>query len=393
VTDSEFLIGAVRARRWVLVGDERQLPPHVDQEDEHFLHALFALYRHHRDAAASVDEAVSQLAEYWQEDTELREFRGAAVRELAAELAGNGLWETTFRARMAETYTWFAKRPDVSEEDDPDRALLRTMNQYLVRSLFERVAEDCADGLKQPLKWQRRMPEPLARIVNEPVYGGAYLSPPDEELAKAGAHPLVVPNTFDRPVVFVDTSRYRKDAEDSPARRGNGFENALERRMVLDACQIYHAELNRIRSEPITVSVLSFYRAQARALGDALDRKSLPLFDIKVVDVVDRIQGQQSDLVVISFVRARDRGAIGPRFGSWLQDVRRLNVACTRARRALLLVGHADTLRRLGRTRDGAPRDVNAVPAVNFYRNLFDLFDGSSPEFLMLHKLGQGSAG
>lgn len=402
VTDSEFLIGAVRARRWVLVGDEHQLPPHVDQEDEYFLHALFALYRHHRGAAASVEEAVDQLAEYWQEDAELREFRGKAVRELAAELAvDNGPWETTFCSRMAETYERFAQRvksdhrardgrPDMADEINPDRALLRTMNRYLVRSLFERVVEDCGDELKQALKWQRRMPEPLAKIVNGPVYGGAYLSPPEEELAKAGARRLVVPNTFDRPVVFVDTSRYRKDAEDSPAKRGNGFENKLEQQMVLHACKVYHEELDRTRSQPITVSVLSFYRAQARALDDALDRTSFPLFDIQVVDVVDRIQGQQADLVVISFVRAKDRGAIGPRFGSWLQDVRRLNVACTRARRALLLVGHADTLRRLGTNRDGTPRDKNAMPAVNFYKNLFGLFDGSSPDFLMLHKLGQG---
>src|SRR6476469_75934 len=405
VTDSEFLIGAVRARRWVLVGDERQLPPHVDQEDEHFLHALFALYRHHRGAATSVDEAIEQLAVYWHEDAELREFRGGAVREQVAKLTENGLWEAAFRARTDETYKWFAKRvkadranakgfqQDKADQIDADRTLLRTMNQYLVLSLFERVVENCAEQLKQPLKWQRRMPEPLARIVNEPVYGGAYLSPPEEELAKAGARRLVVPNMCDRPVVFIDTSRYRKDAQDSPAKRGNGFENTLEQKMVLRACKIYHDELDRTRSQPITVSVLSFYRAQAQAIDDALDRKSLPLFDIQVVDVVDRIQGQQADLVVISFVRARDRGAISSRFGTWLQDVRRLNVACTRARRALLLVGHADTLRRLGTNPDGTPRDANALPAVNFYRNLFGLFDGSSPEFLMLHKLGSGSAG
>lgn len=391
VTDSEFLIGAVRARRWVLVGDEHQLPPHVDQKDEHFLHALFALYRHHRGAAASVDEAVDQLAEYWREDVELREFRDQAVREWVAELAGNGLWESALRPRMAEAYTWFAKQtrgrrghPDVDEPDDPDRALLRTMNQYLVRSLFERVVADCVDVLKQPLKWQRRMPEVLARIVNEPVYGGAYLSPPDEDLAEAGARRLVVPNLFDRPAVFLDTSLYRKDAEDRPARRGNGFENGLERRMVLHACRLYHEELARTRSQPITVSVLSFYRAQAQLLDDELDRSAFPLFDIQVVDVVDRIQGQQADLVMISFVRAKD-GGIGARFGSWLQDVRRLNVACTRARRALVLVGHAETLCHLGTNRDGTPRDANAAPAVHFYRNLFGLFERSS-DFLMVRR-------
>jgi hypothetical protein len=400
VTDSEFLIGAVRARRWVLVGDEHQLPPHVDQEDEHFLHALFALYRHHRGAAASLDEAVAELAGYWKEDTELREFRSEAVRDLATELVENGQWETMFLTRMAETYERFAKRAKADrarqeepELVDPDRELLRTMNQYLVRSLLERVVTSRADNLTQRLEWQRRMPEPLARIVNVPVYGGAYKSPPDEELAKAGARPFVVPTTFDRPVVFVDTSRYRKAAEDSPAKRNNGFVNDLEQQMVLKVCRLYHDELDRTKSPRITASVLSFYRAQARALDDALDRSAFPLLDIQLVDVIDRIQGQQSDLVVISFVRAREGGAIGPRFGSWLQDVRRLNVACTRARRALVFVGHADTLRRLGRKRDGTTRDENAEPAVTFYKNLFELFDGSAPEFLMLHKLGQGRAG
>lgn len=400
VTDSEFLIGAVRARRWVLVGDERQLPPHVDQEDEHFLHALFALYRHHRGESATLDEAVNQLAEYWKEDAELREFRTEAVARHATELVESGLWEATLRARVEKAYGWFDKRVksdrgggtrrDAADEADPDRALLRTMNEYLVRSLFERVVEKCGVGLKQPLKWQRRMPEPLSRIVRGPVYGGDYLSPPDEDLAQAGARPLVLPNTFDQPAVFIDTSRHRREAEDSSVQGGHGFVNELEQRLVLQACRIYHRELDRIRSPQITVSVLSFYRAQARALDDALDRRSFPLFDIQVVDVVDRIQGQQSDLVVISFVRAKDRGSIGPRFGSWLQDVRRLNVACTRARRGLLLVGHADTLRRLGTNRDGTPRDANAVPAVDFYRNLFDLFEGPTREFQVLYTLGEG---
>ena len=52
-------------------------------------------------------------------------------------------------------------------------------------------------------------------------------------------------------------------------------------------------------------------------------------------------------------------------FGRWLQDIRRLNVACTRARRSLVLVGHAPTLMKL-----------NGVPAAEaFYRNLFTLLD------------------
>jgi superfamily I DNA and/or RNA helicase len=93
------------------------------------------------------------------------------------------------------------------------------------------------------------------------------------------------------------------------------------------------------------------------------------------VDSIDRIQGQESDLVLLSFCRTR-RGRQGAGFGLWLQDVRRLNVACTRARRGLVLVGHRRTLERL-----------SGIPAAQeFYRNLFDVFD-SSAETLTLKDL------
>jgi hypothetical protein len=58
-------------------------------------------------------------------------------------------------------------------------------------------------------------------------------------------------------------------------------------------------------------------------------------------------------------------------------------VACTRARRALVLVGHEKTLRRLGTDRDGEPASAASEPAVRFYRNLFHLFQ-SCPEYLTL---------
>ncbi|MFD0591988.1 AAA domain-containing protein [Catellatospora coxensis] len=176
VTESEFLIGAVKARRWVLVGDEHQLPPHVDQADEFFLHALTALHRVERKAAPSLQQAVEDLAAYWDQQEDSHEFRVNSVIEVAEGLLANDQWALTFRSRFAEAYDRFvtARKPD----RDPDLALLTAMLRYLVQSLFQRAVRDCPGGLRQPLLYQRRMIEPLARIVRDPVYGGAYLTPP-----------------------------------------------------------------------------------------------------------------------------------------------------------------------------------------------------------------------
>jgi superfamily I DNA and/or RNA helicase len=102
----------------------------------------------------------------------------------------------------------------------------------------------------------------------------------------------------------------------------------------------------------------------------------------KVIDSIDRIQGQQSDLVLISFCRT----VLGRRreltnYGLWLQDVRRLNVACTRARRAIVLVGHRDTLAGL--------RGVQA--AERFYANLMEVFTPSNPDAVVLRQLDEAA--
>lgn len=376
VTESEFLIGAVKARRWVLVGDEHQLPPHVDQDDEHYLHALTALHRVHRGASPSLKQAVIELADLWAEDEELRVFRTESVEKIATGLDAEDQGRSTSREQFAEAHKRFARIKQ--KGGDADRLLLAAMVRYLVQSLFQRGVVHCPQGLRQRLIWQRRMIAPLARVVNQPIYGGHYRSPSEAELAQAGVRPLVLPRIFERPAVLIDTSRYR-DAEDTQIH--HGFVNEREQRLVVRACEIYNEQLG----EPVTASVLAFYRAQARALERQLLSRDLPMLDWQVIDVIDRIQGQQSDLVVLSFTRAR-RAGLGPRYGQWLQDVRRLNVACTRARRALVLVGHGDTLRRLGASVDGEPANAQAEKAKAFYANLFGLF-GSGGDYLRIWRL------
>jgi AAA domain len=365
VTDSEFVIGAVRARRWILVGDEHQLPPHVEQADEYHLHALAALHRLERGTASTLEESVGHLAQLWREDDEQRVFRTGSVIEVALRLRDSGGWQDRYRTVFADAHSHF-------RGSDPDRHFLATMRDHLVRSLLERTVEHSPDGLRQRLEEQRRMIAPIAEIVRTPIYRGAYTTPDDDELARSGLRPLTTP-TFDRPVVFLDTS-LQPDATERQV--GHGFVNDLECAWIELACLRYEAELRHHKDadRPVSVNVLCFYQAQALELRRRLGAPLYPRFrrlSFDKIAPIDRLQGQESDLVFVTFSQANPTP--GQNFGRWLQDLRRLNVACTRAHRALVLVGHRQMLSRL-----------RATPAsADFYQHLHRLFSESGNYLLM----------
>ncbi|MDQ1024813.1 hypothetical protein QF035_002395 [Streptomyces umbrinus] len=371
VIDSEFLIGARQARRWVLVGDERQLPPYVDPADEYHLHALAALHMTERRAAPDLHTAVEQLAQLWEEDEELHRFRVEPVQRTAGRIRDSGVWSSTYRRPYQAAYERLR-----NQNEDAERELLGRMRRHLVQSLFERcVAED--RQLSQALVEQRRMIEPIAQLVKGPVYGGRYVTPSPERL---GLTPLVTANTFPRPMVFLDTSDNPRAGEEQV---GTGCVNALEAEWVAAACRMWERELSARGERQVTVSVLTFYKAQAREIRRLLGGPGFPGFrvlDFQVVDAIDRIQGQESDLVFLSFCRTRrGRQRERHRFALWLQDVRRLNVACSRARRAIVLVGHRNTL-----------AGLRGIPAAEqFYANMFDLFAHGHPDTVLLKQLEQ----
>jgi superfamily I DNA and/or RNA helicase len=121
--------------------------------------------------------------------------------------------------------------------------------------------------------------------------------------------------------------------------------------------------------------VLTFYKAQARKIRQRLGAprfKNFRVLRFRDIDSIDRLQGQESDLIIISFCRASPG-----RQHLWLQDVRRLNVACTRAKRGIVLVGHKNTLAGL--------RGIPAAEA--FYSHMFGLFTSSAPGTVLLKQL------
>lgn len=394
VTDAEFLIGANRARRWILVGDEHQLPPYVEQSDEHFLHALSAVHRAESSLAAARDgksatslgedssgmpklleDAVHELGELWEEDEELHRFRRESVLSVAQQILASGDWRDAYRAAYIEGIQHLSR-----EIDEPSHALLRAMRDNLVRSLFERVVTRCSPEMKERLVEQRRMIEPIAAIVSQPVYDGDFQTPPPEVLA--AMTPAVVPlttETFKMPVTFLDTSLYNRQARDEIPQGSRSFVNRFEARWVRIACETLDRELTQMGAGEVTVSILTFYKAQARLIRDQLFSGG-PRFRrlrFSVIDAIDKIQGQESDIVIISFCRTAGQ-YVPATFGQWLQDVRRLNVACTRAHRALIFVGQRKLLGRL----------CANEPAMKFYRHLNDLLDTRKDVMYVTNQFG-----
>ena len=121
------------------------------------------------------------------------------------------------------------------------------------------------------------------------------------------------------------------------------------------------------------MGVISPYRAQVQYLRRLIKKDEFfkPYRHLITVNTVDGFQGQERDVIVISLVRANDEGQIG-----FLRDLRRMNVAITRARMKLIILGDAATMTRhpfykklydhimkanrpYGATDDGAPVDCN----------------------------------
>lgn len=121
--------------------------------------------------------------------------------------------------------------------------------------------------------------------------------------------------------------------------------NKGEARYTLDTLQAYFDKIGRQRvlDERIDVGIISPYRAQVQYLRQLIRRRESfrPFRHLISVNTVDGFQGQERDIILISLVRSNDSGQIG-----FLRDLRRMNVAITRARMKLIILGNADTMTR-----------------------------------------------
>lgn len=202
----------------------------------------------------------------------------------------------------------------------------------LERTLMEKVVAGKPSAISL-LKVQYRMHEDIMRFSSDWFYGG------ELEAAPEIRHRGIL--DWDTPVTWLDTSEM--DFKEEFVGETFGRINKEEAHLLLQELEAYIQRIggNRILEERIDFGLISPYKAQVQYLrGKIKGSASLrPYRSLITVNTVDGFQGQERDVIFISLVRANEEGQIG-----FLNDLRRMNVAITRARMKLVILGEAATL-------------------------------------------------
>jgi hypothetical protein len=144
ITDSEFLVGAVLARRWILLGEKTGRPPQAYEEYEDHVHALAALHLAEQSTGTEtdLDGAITTVAKRWGGHEWLRIERLPEVRSEAERIRDRGLWEDRYR----DSYAHALRRLHMTGGADPEQDLITALTDRLGRSIFERCSA-AAPGL------------------------------------------------------------------------------------------------------------------------------------------------------------------------------------------------------------------------------------------------------
>lgn len=294
--------------------------------------------RIHNDIMASVQVVASTLV-----GSASRTLRGATFNSVFIDEAAQALeaacWIPMQRARRMILAGDHCQLP-------PTVKCPEAMRAGLGRSLMEVIVENHPECVTL-LTVQYRMHNDIMRFPSDWFYGSKLTAAP--EVSHRGILDL------DTPVEWVDTSHlqpadiqdtgptdadlYRETmAGDSPGRVNPG-----EAALTLDTLEAYIGRIGieRLLDEHIDIGIISPYRAQVRCLRRLLARRpwARRLRGRISVNTVDGFQGSERDVIVLSLVRSNDSADIG-----FLRDLRRINVAITRARMKLIIIGDGDTL-------------------------------------------------
>ncbi len=204
----------------------------------------------------------------------------------------------------------------------------------LAKTLMERIVENKPEVVTL-LRVQYRMHEDIMRFSSDYFYGGMV------ETAPQVKHRSIL--EYDNPMMWVDSAGL--DCKEEFVGETFGRINKAEANLTLETLTLYLKKIGkeRILEERIDVGVISPYRAQVQHLRRLIAKSGdlKPFRHLISVNTVDGFQGQERDIIIISLVRANEEGQIG-----FLRDLRRMNVAITRARMKLIILGDSGTLTR-----------------------------------------------
>jgi serine/threonine protein kinase len=246
-TATETLVPLVRAKRWVLVGDQKQLPP-------------------------------------FQEDA--------------------------------------MRNRELIEEFELDEVELKT-------TLFDRMLGGLPDHSRMGLRVQRRMTKAIGELVSNCFYDG--------KLESLGPEPFgEIPGVLTRPITWWSTSNLQGRYEDGGGQSFQSYSNHTEVRAIRDLLtRIGFVRKAGGLKELQDVLVIAPYSSQVSALRRQIDGMTTQLEGVQVeINTIDAVQGREADLVIFSTVRSNANLKVG-----FLDSDKRINVALSRAKKGLILIG------------------------------------------------------
>jgi len=255
---SETLTAISKARKIVLVGDHKQLPPYFDSE----------------------------------------------------------------RIEYFKTYAKENKEEKVTDSE---------IKHALGISFFEYLQKDgiLKEENKIMLSEQFRMHPDIGNFISQTFYNSEL-----KNAEKTKSNIIRMPEPFNGQIIFIDTS---SDVGSSESFKDGSYYNQVEAEFIINKI-IPEFERNNI--SPQTYAIVTPYSKQSELIKQLLFEKDSHVFKLVEVATLDSFQGKEYDIIIFSFTRS----SVDKRVG-FLDDARRLNVAFSRAKKKLILIGNATTLR------------------------------------------------
>lgn len=222
----------------------------------------------------------------------------------------------------------------LSPFQDPDLKTSGLLERYGLKwqdtkdTLFNHLSNNLPPDLKKTLTTQHRMIPAIGNLISECFYGGELKS-----IERAPAEYLV--GVMPRPVTWYSTSR-KPNRASKP--QGTSYFNDLEVEIIVDHLSRidFFMQNGRHKDKRVSVAVLTGYEPQKQRLQTAVKTKEQQWksFSEVFVNVVDAFQGREADILVFSITRSEVRGL------GFLREMERINVALSRGRELLAIVGN-----------------------------------------------------
>lgn len=228
-------------------------------------------------------------------------------------------------------------------------------------SLMQRIIDTWGDRVTQMLEVQYRMHDQIMNFSSDWFYDNRLKGDETVRSHRLADLPEIQENELTRdPVLFVDTAGAGWDEETET--EGLSRLNPRESRLVLK----YADELIAAGLQPQQIAIIAPYAAQTRWLRQHVAHDHLE------IDTVDGFQGREKEAVLITLVRSNPKGEVG-----FLAETRRMNVALTRARRKLIVIGDSATVG----THPFYSKFIDYVQSIDAYKSVWEIVDAQEDAF------------